>query len=204
MTASALDFGRSCLAGSTPWVIVRDGWIVYRRYEAATHQTCLAHLARRAREMEADLPRADRKIPAAAKAIITDALPARDLDPVGRAEAAAELTVRLEKLCARPAGHDANRRLLAHLERQGPAMFTFLTASPSLGVDATNWQAETGIRPAVVNRKLWGGNRTWRGARTQGTTSSIIRTAAQHGVDIVDYLTARARAPDPDLGILLA
>jgi transposase len=41
-------------------IIVGDGWIVYDRYSAATHQTCLAHLARRCREMEADLTGADR------------------------------------------------------------------------------------------------------------------------------------------------
>jgi transposase len=83
-------------------------------------------------------------------------------------------------------------------------MFTFLTAEPDLGVDATNWRAETGIRPAVVNRKVWGGNRTWRGATTQGRITSIIRTAAQHGVDAVSYLADRARGPDPELAILLS
>ncbi|MHB1536565.1 MAG: hypothetical protein ACYC1D_18525, partial [Acidimicrobiales bacterium] len=104
---------------------------------------------------------------------------------------------------ARPVNHDANRRLLAHLARQAPAMFTFLTTDPVLGIDATNWRAETGIRPAVVNRKTWGGNRTWNGARTQGIITSILRTAAQHGHDAVGYIADRARAPDPGLAILL-
>jgi transposase len=185
-------------------VIIRDGWVVYNRYETATHQTCLAHLVRRCREMEADLPRADRKIPTAAKAILTDALAARDLDGPGRAAAAVELTARLEALCARPVDHDATRRLLGHLARQTPAMFTFLTADADIGVDATNWRAETGIRPAVVNRKVWGGNRTWRGAVTQGRITSIIRTATQHSLDAVSYLADRARSPDPGLAILLA
>ncbi|HET9689593.1 MAG TPA: transposase [Acidimicrobiales bacterium] len=126
--------------------IVGDGYVVYNHYDKATHQTCLAHLLRRCHEMEADLAGADRKIPGAAKTILKDALAARDLDSPARAAAAVELAARLEKLCARPAGHDANRRLLAHLARQAPAMFTFLTADPALGVDATNWRAETGIR----------------------------------------------------------
>ena len=43
-------------------------------------------------------------------------------------------------------------------------MLAFLWASD---VDATNWRAEHAIRPAVVNRKICGGNRTPRGARTQ-------------------------------------
>jgi transposase len=184
-------------------IIVRDGYVVYSHYEKATHQTCLAHLLRRCHDMETDLAGADRKIAVAAKAILKDALAARDLDSPGRAAAAVDLAARLERLCARPVGHDANRRLLAHLARQAPAMFTFLTADPALGIDATNWRAETGIRPAVVNRKTWGGNRTWNGARTQWIITSILRTAAQHGHDAVGYIADRARAPDPGLAILL-
>jgi len=192
------------IAAEYDGIIVRDGYVVYNHYDKAEHQSCLAHLARRCAEMETDLPRPDRKIPRAAKAIIKDALAARDLDGPGRVAAAAELGVRLEKLRARPVGHDDNRRLLAHLAKQTPAMFTFLTADPALGLDATNWRAETGIRPAVVNRKVWGGNRSWNGARTQGIITSILRTAAQHHLDPVAYLAQRARAPDPGLGILLA
>lgn len=37
------------------------------------------------------------------------------------------------------------------------ASFTFLRES---GIEATNWPAEQSIRPAVANRKVWGGNRT--------------------------------------------
>ena len=43
-------------------------------------------------------------------------------------------------------------------------------APPTLGdpaIDATNWRAEHAIRPAVVTRKVCGGNRTVRGAATQ-------------------------------------
>jgi transposase len=68
---------------------------------------------------------------------------------------------------------------------------------PHDGVDATNWRAEQAIRPAVVNRKVWGGNRTWRGAETQGRMMSLLRTAAQQGVDAVDFLARLARAPTP-------
>jgi hypothetical protein len=31
--------------------------------------------------------------------------------------------------------------------------------------DGTNYHAEQAIRPAVVNRKVWGGNRTLAGSR---------------------------------------
>lgn len=182
-------------------VLVRDGWIVYDRYEAATHQSCTAHILRRCAEMEADLSGPDRKIPAAAKAIIKDALAARDLaTTVERSAAAADCRTRLDALCARPVANDANRRLLKHLEHQAPHLFTFLTAE---GIQATNWQGEQAIRPCVVNRKTFGGNRTEAGARTQGIVTTVIATAAKQGRDVIDYLAGRARSPDPGLGILL-
>jgi transposase len=59
------------------------------------------------------------------------------------------------------------------------------------------------VRPCAVNRKVWGGNRTWAGADTYGTIVSVLATAAKRGVDGLDYLAARARSPDPGLGILL-
>ena len=182
-------------------VLVRDGWIVYDRYTAATHQSCTAHILRRASEMEADMTGADRKIPTAAKAIIKDALAARDLpDRADRVAAAGELTARLKNLCARPTGNDANRRLLNHLAHQAPHLFTFLTVE---GVAATNWHGEQAVRPCVVNRKTFGGNRTTAGARTQGVITSVIATAAKNRRDVIGYLTGLARAPDPGLAILL-
>lgn len=182
-------------------VLVRDGWIVYDRYSAATHQSCTAHILRRASEMEADMSGADRKIPAAAKAIIKDALAARDLpSATERAAAATECSTRLDQLCARPTGNDANRRLLKHLTHQAPHLFTFLTTD---GIEATNWHGEQAVRPCVVNRKTFGGNRTDTGAVTQGIITSVIATAAKHGHDVIDYLAGRARSPDPGLAILL-
>jgi transposase len=95
-----------------------------------------------------------------------DALAARDLAPEARPAAAAELAERLDELCQARSSHEAVRRLLAHMAREAPAMFSFLGDDQ---VDATNWRAEQGIRPAVANRKVWGGNRTDRGGRAQGT-----------------------------------
>jgi len=118
----------------------------------------------------------------------------------GRVAAAAQCRTRLDELCARPVAHDANRRLLGHLANQADALFSFLTIE---GVDATNFRGEQAVRPCVVNRKTWGGNRTWVGAATQGVLTSIIARAGKHGLDPVDYLVGRARSPDPGLAILL-
>lgn len=175
-------------------VLVRDGWAPYRRYAAATHQSCAAHLLRRAGELVSDLPAWARGTPRQVVDILHQALAARDLDDGERAATIEDLAERVELLGEQPQPHDECRKLVAHLLNERAALFTFL-ARPD--VDATNWRAEQAIRPAVVNRKVWGGNRTWRGAATQSRIMSVLRTATQRGVDEIDYLARLARAPTP-------
>jgi hypothetical protein len=50
---------------------------------------------------------------------------------------------------------ERNRTFARHLVREADAIFTFLTND----TDAANWRAEQAIRPAVVNRRTYGGNR---------------------------------------------
>jgi hypothetical protein len=45
------------LGGGFDGVLERDGWAPYRRFEHAAHQTCVAHLLRRASELIADFRR---------------------------------------------------------------------------------------------------------------------------------------------------
>ena len=77
--------------------------------------------------------------------------------------------------------HPANQRLARHLNHERPWMFTFLHCP---GLDATNNAAERAIRGMVIARKVWGGNRTWEGARTQlvpdpeGTPGYIVLNPA--------------------------
>jgi hypothetical protein len=62
---------------------------------------------------------------------------------------------------------------------------------------AFNWRAEHAIRPAVVLRKVCGGNRSARGANTQQILASVLRTAQQRGLDPTTILTTLLRAPSP-------
>ncbi len=59
-----------------------------------------------------------------------------------------------------------NRRLAKHILNQGIHWFWFLI-DPT--IQATNHWAEQAIRPAVVNRKVWGGNRAWLALRHRGS-----------------------------------
>jgi transposase len=181
-------------------VLERDGWAPYRRFQNATHQICLAHLLRRCRELLADADRGQARTPHAVRRILERALTLRDayhagtLDQATLASEADRLGAQIDKLVAGATRYPPNRRLLDHLGREREHLFTFLRIP---GVEATNWRAEHAIRPAVVTRKAWGGNRTWAGATSWQTLASVLRTASQQGRDPVELLARLLRAPGP-------
>jgi transposase len=65
------------------------------------------------------------------------------------------------------------------------------------GMDATNWRGEQAIRFGVVNRKVWGGNRTWSGARTQGVLMSVMQTCAMRGFSPITFLANALTSTTP-------
>ena len=148
----------------------------------------------------ADADPGQAKTPHAVRRILEHALAlraARDAGTLDARQLAAEvegLEAAVDRLVAGATRYPPNRRLLNHLARERDALFTFLHAP---GVEATNWRAEQAIRPAVVTRKAWGGNRTWAGAATWQALTSVVRTASQQGRDPVDLLARLLRAPDP-------
>lgn len=179
-------------------VLERDGWAPYRSFTHARHQTCYAHLLKRTGEMIEDSIAGQARVPHAARRILKDALALRagrdaavDEDDVIDAEEyglkVTELSQRTDKLLQTNPTHAPNRRLLGHLRNERQHMFTFLEQP---GVQATNWRAEQALRPAIVNRKNWGGNRTDAGAHTQVIAMSVIRTARQQQVDPIELMAA--------------
>jgi transposase len=174
--------------------LVHDGWCVYDQYTAATHQTCLAHLCRRADELIESLPAGHRHTPRYVRQLLGEGLAARDGDEIERGRVIVDLTERIELLAEQAHPHDENRKLVNHLHRNRTGLFTFL-ADPT--IDATSWRAEQGIRPTTVTRKVCGCNRSQRGALTQGRMMTLFRTASQQSIDAVEYLIELARAPDP-------
>jgi len=99
--------------------------------------------------------------------------------------ATGRLEAQLDRLLVRRYRDSANRRLKNHLWRERPYLFTFLYCP---GLDATNNAAERALRPLVVARKNWGGNRTQKGARAQAVLTSILQTAGQQGKNPLDLL----------------
>jgi len=162
--------------------LVRDGWAVYRRFLHALHQSCLAHLLRRCREMILVAGKREAGFPRSIQALLQQALQLRDrrqqeqISDRGVAVARGRLEARLDRSLQRCYRSSRNRRLANHLLRERDALFTFLNCP---GLEATNWRAEQAIRPMVVARKVWGGNRTARGAQTQSILVSFLQTCRQ-------------------------
>ena len=144
--------------------------------------------------------RGQARTPHAVRRILEHALTLRDAHHAGAVDAitltaeAGRLGAQVDKLVAGATRYPPNRRLLNHLAAEREHLFTFLRAS---GVQATNWRAEQAIRPAVVCRKTWGGNRTWTGAEVWQVLTSVLRTATQQGRDPVELLARLLQAPTP-------
>jgi transposase len=177
-------------------VLIHDGWSVYDTFAAARHQQCLAHLLRRCRELLDTATRGAVRFPRAVAALLRAGLRLRDRHAAGAvgdhglAVARGRLSNRLLELVWPAKTHPGNERLAAFLWGHRDDLFTFL-AEP--GLDATNWRAEQAIRPAVVNRKVWGGNRTWAGAAAQAVLMSVLATARQIGRDALDVFSLALR-----------
>ena len=104
------------------------------------------------------------------------------------------LEARLGRLIDAPPPLKDAKRFAKHLANEFPAVFLFLR-DPS--IDATNWRAEQAIRPAVVIRKVCGGNRTRKGADTQQVLSTVVRTARQRRLDLPTLTAEMLRAREP-------
>ena len=108
----------------------------------------------------------------------------------GLAVARGRLENQLTGLIFPPKRNAANERLARHLWAHRDDLFTFLR-QPVL--DATSWQAELAIRFGVLLRKVWGGSRTWAGARAQSVLMSVWRTCWQQGRSALDFLSQLLR-----------
>src|SRR5262249_5667023 len=147
-------------------VLIHDGFASCDRFGVACHQQCLAHVLRRAHDLEQSQERAAKHFPRQVMPLLCGALVVRDLSldaDLTAAELAGEHAWYVDALQARterPRSNPANERLARHLWVHAEQWFAFLV-DPS--IPATNYRAEQAVRPAVVNRKVWGGNRTEAG-----------------------------------------
>ena len=195
------------LGADFPGFLVRDGWSIYRQFEQALHQSCLAHLLRRCREMSEVASPSAARFPRTVQRILQQALALRDrraagqISPHGLAVPRGRLEARLDRALVRRYRWAANERFANHLYREGNSLFPFLDCP---GLEATNWRAEQALRPAVVARKVWGGNRTPRGAHTQEILASVLQTCRQQNRSPTTLLIQMLCSPQAKCWKLLA
>jgi transposase len=182
--------------------LVHDGWSVYDRFLRAIHQQCNAHLLNRCKELLEVARRGAARFPLAVKRLLQGGLAVRDrfaegeITHPGLLVSAGRLTARLERVIDGRFTHNGNRRLANFLSDPLREVFAYLRHP---GMAATNYRGEQSIRPAVVNRKVWGGNRTWLGAWVQSVLTSVIGTCLLRRIDPLSFFIEALTSPRPAL-----
>ena len=172
--------------------MTHDGFSSYERFENAVHQQCVDHALRRARDLLEKHQGSAATFPRQVIDLFTRALRLRDrLNEANAAEsrrlhAYEQYTERLRKLTERPRHNEANERFAKHLYQHAGSWFIFLL-DPT--IPATNHRAEQALKTPIVNRKVWGGNRTNPGAEAQAVTCSVLQTCLNKTVDVFAFLS---------------
>lgn len=173
-------------------VLIHDGFRSYDNFRRAQHQQCLAHLLRRCHEILAvGVPKQSAAMVRWLQAHLRAALAYREQL---RQQPRWKKTVRLwvwhqerelrDRLLRWQPRREELLRLRHFVLRYAGSLFTFLRYR----TEATSWRAEQALRPAVVNRKVWGGNRTLAGAQVQSTLMTIIGTLERQTRSVIDTL----------------
>jgi len=203
-TVYAIEAGRGhadaakLLGADFDGFLVRDGAAIYRKFAHAYQQSCTGHIINRCTRLIEQASGAAAAFPRQVKALLQQGLALRDrfasgeVSDHGLTVATGRLEATLDRLLGPRYRSDENRRLANHLDREFHYLFTYLKCP---GLEATNYRAEQAIRPAAVIRKVWGGNRTDTGARTQAILMSVLRTSHQNEVDPLPLLADLLRSP---------
>jgi len=188
-------------------VLHSDCFMAYDSKELAgwLQQKCFAHFLHQLSEMEREKTRGAVRFPRNVLAVLREALALRDkkaeLSAQEFARRLSKIEKRLDDLISgkRNFTDPDNRRFAKRLRKQRRHLFTFLTHE---GVEATNNRAERALRPAVIVRKTGGCNKTHSGARTHAVLASILTTARQQKIGVIEYLSSLACCRDKPPSLL--
>ena len=200
VTAFAIDSQRSAepLAKVIGWdwsgTMTHDGASTYDRFELARHQQGVFHALHRAHDLEKVQVGRAKVFPRQVIDLFQGALAVRDqflakeLDESALKVAYDHYVDELLDLTRKPRVNADNERLAKHLYGHGEQWLTFLE-DPS--VPATNHRAEQALKVPIVNRKVWGGNRTPAGGEAQTILQSTLATCKQQGQCFVQMVADR-------------
>lgn len=125
-------------------------------------------------------------------ALLTAALRLRDrfeaegADADCRSRAYEDFTERLSVLTFPPRANAENERFAKHLYKHVACWFVFLLEPTT---PATNHRAEQALKTPIVNRKVWGGNRTDAGGNAQAVVGSVLQTCTNKTIDAFAYFS---------------
>jgi len=171
--------------------MTHDGAAAYDRFLLARHQQCVFHVLHRAHDLEQVQAGRAKVFPRQVITLFQGALAVRDQFLAGASDAAAlaaahdRYVEELFALSERPRGNAANARLAKHLYHYGEQWLTFLE-DPN--IPATNHRAEQALKVPIINRKVWGGNRTEAGAKAQCVLQSTLATCKQRAISFLEFL----------------
>jgi transposase len=172
--------------------LTHDGYSTYNRFEDAVHQQCVDHALRRARKLSETQPGMAKRFPLQIADLLGEALGTRTrlneqgADADVRDRVYNEYVERLRDRTERPRQNAENETFARHLHVHDASWFTFLL-DPE--IPATNHRAEQALRVPIVNRKVWGGNRTEAGAEAQEVTSSVLATCQKRDLNPFSFIS---------------
>lgn len=167
-----------------------DGWAGYIHLPYRKGQDT-AHLLRRCADLLEVQQRGAARFPLAVKRALQMGLEVKKLQGVLPArdyaacvdQVRGEMTTVLRGDIQEP----ANLRFANHLRNHEHELFTYLDVE---AMPPTTTLVEQEVRPAVVVRKMSGGNRTLAGAHAHEVLTTVGRTAERNGKRLVDLLPA--------------
>jgi hypothetical protein len=179
-------------------ILASDGFVAYDQQRLRTwlKQKCVGHLLRELKEMQENKSGRALHFARQVTIVLQEALALKaqksSLDPFTFIQRARDLESRLDTLMGRQRRlTDRDNVRFAHrLRKHRDHLLRFLYVD---SLEATNNQAERMLRPAVITRKTNGCNRTRSGANTHAILSSVLVTARQHSIPILDYLVQLQR-----------
>jgi hypothetical protein len=179
-------------------ILASDGFVAYdqQRLKTWLKQKCVGHLLRELTEMQENQSGRALHFARQVTIVLQEALVLKmqksSLDPLSFLQRARDLEARLDALMGpqRRLTQRDNLRFAKRLRKHRSHLLRFLYVD---ALEATNNQAERMLRPAVITRKTNGCNRTRDGANTHAILSSVLVTARQHSIPILDYLVQLQR-----------
>lgn len=172
--------------------MTHDGCPSYNRFVDAGHQQCVDHALRRARALAEKQIGAAKVFPKQVISLFGQALAARnrfrngDLDQADLAAAFDPYVDAMMDLTQRPRANELNDIFAGHLYHYAEQWFHFLLHPDQ---PATNHRAEQALKTPIVNRKVWGGNRTDAGAEAQAVTCSVLQTCKNKAIDAFQFVS---------------